>query len=83
MITMPAEGQVADAYARVLGSAAAINLFALNLAALITGDALSAGGAGFPIVVDTSELIDIFAMIKSAQEVLPGDNFRLDVPVAF
>ena len=82
MITIPAEGQVADPYARVLGSGTAINLFALNLAALVTGDALSSGGDGFPTVVDTSELIDIFTMIKSAQVVLLGDNFRMDIPVA-
>jgi hypothetical protein len=81
-MSLPVDDPDADPDAIVLGSSTAINLFSLNLAALITGDALSPGD-GFPTVVDTGEIIGLFIMIKSAHVALPGDNYRLEIPVAF
>lgn len=82
-LVMPIEGKSVDPSAEVIGTVHAIDLFALHLAALITGDALSAGGAGFPTVVDTQELIEIYSMIRSAQTALSDDRRRLKIPVAF
>lgn len=82
-LVMPIEGVSVEPAAAIYGSAEAVNLFSLNLAALITGDALSAGGEGFPTVVDTEDLIDIYTTIKSAHITLAGNRCRLNVPVAF
>lgn len=81
-LIMPIEGQSVEPYAAIYGSADAVNIFSLHLAALITGDALSEG-EGFPTVVDTTDLIDIYTTIKGAHIALAGDRCRLNVPVAF
>lgn len=82
-LVMPIEGKSVDPSAAVIGTIHAIDLFCLHLAALITGDALSAGGAGFPTVVDTQELIEIYGMIRDTQIALSGDRRGLTIPVAF
>lgn len=81
-LVMPIEGESVDPSAAVIGTVHGIDLFALHLAAMITGDALSAGGEGFPTVVDTQELIEIYGMIRDSQIAL-GDRRRLTIPVAF
>lgn len=81
-LVMPIEGVSVEPAAAIYGSAEAVNLFSLHLAALITGDALSAG-EGFPTVVDTGDFIDIYTTIKSAHIALAGNRCRLNVPVSF
>jgi hypothetical protein len=82
-LVMPIEGQSVNPSAAIYGTNDAIDIFSLTLAALITGDALSAGGDGFPTVVDTQDFIEIYLMIKGEHIALAGHRCRLNVPVAF